>query len=681
MSSIKHQEPAHSETALDKRAKFLSLLIDQKNTVVVQILFLKLFTLVYIIALTSIYIQIPGLYGRDGLLPLNNSLNKIENHYGSNKYNVMPTIFWLSKEINNYLVWVFPSIKPYQAEENVFHFLCLTNIFIAFLVLFDKKCRIFVNFWTFFALWLSYLSIFLVGDAFLSYEWDILILETGFLAMFLVPNIQNGSLFTDHISLVSRQLLKWLTFRYTLTNGVLKIIDSDQSSWSAISLQNYYEIQPLPSPFSRMFYDLPVSVHKMMGSYIFIADIILPFLFYFPVRRIRIIAVLCQVPLQLILWITGNHSWLHILLIILLIPMLDDKFLLENLPAWSLKLLGISNINSSEISRVEGQKVHAKSSWLKSICYFIIPIIIVVYSFSTEVLTSGDNQKNLSIYLQRQLFKVNILPIITGFVILLNIFELFCYSLKPTIQKTNSFVRVLKFTLGLIFFALLFSASLYPFSQDLGVKFNNLLLKDYTKYVYDKVENFHIVNSFKAFRVAIKTNKRMELIIEGSYDGRDWLNYEFLYKPLNIKQESTLLLFHQPRLDWQMYVAQLNNINQQPWLINMLGRLFSNSKSVNKLLRHNPFEASPPHYLRIRADHYTYESKNSSNKWRIIEKDSEEYLSPVHRNDTLLRDVLKNAGLQPITKQSQYNVHIWQELPLQSIVLTLFLVSILWNLI
>ena len=215
MSSDKHQGPGRYETILDKRTKFTSFLIDQKNTVVAQILFLKLFTFVYIITLTSIYIQIPGLYGRDGLLPINSSLDKIESHYGSNKYNVMPTIFWLSKGINSYLIQVFPSIEPYQAEENVFHLLCLTNIFIAFLVLFDKN-----------------------------------------------PNIQNGSLFTDQISLVSRELLKWLAFRYTLTNGVLKISDSDQTSWSAISLQNYFQAQPLPSPLSKMFYNLPVSVHK-----------------------------------------------------------------------------------------------------------------------------------------------------------------------------------------------------------------------------------------------------------------------------------------------------------------------------------------------------------------------------------------------------------------------------------
>ena len=215
-------------------------------------------------------------------------------------------------------------------------------------------------------------------------------------------------------------------------------------------------------------------------------------------------------------------------------------------------------------------------------------------------------------------------------------------------QKTNFVIRGLKFTLGLLFFVIVFSASLYPFSKDLGVKFNNPLFKeDYTKFIYDKVENFHIVNSFKAFRVTKKSNKRMELIIQDSYDGQDWLNYEFLYKLSDIKQKTTFQLFHQPRLDWQMYVAGLNNINQQPWLINMLGRLFSNSKSVNKLLKYNPFEASPPNYLRIRADHYTFESKNSPNEWSIIEKDSEEYLSSVHRNDTLLTDVLNNAIFQP----------------------------------
>ena len=157
-----------------------------------------------------------------------------------------------------------------------------------------------------------------------------------------------------------------------------------------------------------------------MGSYIFLADIVLPFLFYFPIRWIRIIPVLFQVPLQILLWITGNHGWFHVHLIVLLIPMLDDIFLLENLPVWSLRLFGVSNINFLEISRVEEQKVSTKSSWVKSICYFVIPIIIVICNFSTDVV----NQKNLSVYLQRQLLQSNVLLIIIVLAILVSIFNL-----------------------------------------------------------------------------------------------------------------------------------------------------------------------------------------------------------------------------------------------------------------
>ena len=65
-----------------------------------------------------------------------------------------------------------------------------------------------------------------------------------------------------------------------------------------------------------------------------------------------------------------------------------------------------------------------------------------------------------------------------------------------------------------------------------------------------------------------------------------------------------------------MWFAALSDINHQPWLINGLGRLFSNSESVLALMKNDPFPGKPPNYIRIKKYNYLF-SPSSSEKYFI----------------------------------------------------------------
>src|SRR4030095_5409566 len=51
--------------------------------------------------------------------------------------------------------------------------------------------------------------------------------------------------------------------------------------------------------------------------------------------------------------------------------------------------------------------------------------------------------------------------------------------------------------------------------------------------VYEYAAPLHSVNHYGLF--AIMTTRRIELVIEGSNDGKNWLPYEFKYKPGDVK--------------------------------------------------------------------------------------------------------------------------------------------------
>jgi lipase maturation factor 1 len=102
------------------------------------------------------------------------------------------------------------------------------------------------------------------------------------------------------------------------------------------------------------------------------------------------------------------------------------------------------------------------------------------------------------------------------------------------------------------------------------------------------------------------TKTRPEIIVEGSEDGVTWRAYDFKYKVGKVEEAPPIVAPHQPRLDWQMWFAALDDVHQEPWFINFLVRLLQGSQPVLGLLRSNPFPGAPPRYVRARLFEYHF---------------------------------------------------------------------------
>ncbi|HEY0793787.1 MAG TPA: lipase maturation factor family protein [Chthoniobacterales bacterium] len=145
--------------------------------------------------------------------------------------------------------------------------------------------------------------------------------------------------------------------------------------------------------------------------------------------------------------------------------------------------------------------------------------------------------------------------------------------------------------------------------------------------VYRCIEPFRSFNGYGLFRVMTKT--RPEIIVEGSMDGSTWIPYEFKYKPGDLQRAPPVVAPFQPRLDWQMWFAALDDVRSEPWFLNFLERLLQGSPAVLKLLRTNPFPGQPPRYVRARVFQYHFtdsaERKQTGAWWR---RDQEEVYCP-----------------------------------------------------
>jgi hypothetical protein len=167
-------------------------------------------------------------------------------------------------------------------------------------------------------MWLLYLSFVNVGQTFYGFGWETLLLESGFLAIFL------GG-WTTQPSMWLIWIYRWLLFRVMFGAGLIKI--RGDSCWRDLTCLNYYfETQPIPNRLSWYFHWLPEWVHKAGVAINHFVELIVPFGYFAP-QPFASIAGFLTIGFQGVLIVSGNLSWLNWLTLVLCIPTLDDRFL------------------------------------------------------------------------------------------------------------------------------------------------------------------------------------------------------------------------------------------------------------------------------------------------------------------------------------------------------------------
>ncbi|EMA43459.1 hypothetical protein C448_09717 [Halococcus morrhuae DSM 1307] len=164
-------------------------------------------------------------------------------------------------------------------------------------------------------LWVLYLSFVNGGRTFYGFGWESLLLETGFLAVFL------GGMATSPPDLVL-WLLRWVLFRVMFGAGLIKL--RGDTCWRDFTCMYYhYETQPMPNPLSWYFQKLPNWVHKASIGVHHVIELVVPF-FYFAPQPIAAIAGVLTIIYQGWLMLSGNFSWLNALTIVLAISTFND---------------------------------------------------------------------------------------------------------------------------------------------------------------------------------------------------------------------------------------------------------------------------------------------------------------------------------------------------------------------
>jgi predicted DCC family thiol-disulfide oxidoreductase YuxK len=271
--------------------------LEPESYEIVNWVFLRLLGAIYVIAFASLGVQILGLVGEAGIAPVGRYLDAARQGWGVAAYWRMPTLLWLN---SSGAVLVAGT---------------LVGLLLGFLVVSGLWVRPALV-----GLFVLYLSYVYAGQMFTSYQWDLLLLEAGFLAIFLTAG-----------SRIVVWLYRWLIFRYMFLSGAVKLLSGNPTWRDLTALKYHFWTQPLPTPVAWYAAQLPEWVLAAATAVTLIIEFVIVFLIFLP-RRLRAFAAWCILLFQLAIMLTGNYGFFNLLTMALCVFLFDDAAMRRLLP-------------------------------------------------------------------------------------------------------------------------------------------------------------------------------------------------------------------------------------------------------------------------------------------------------------------------------------------------------------
>ncbi|MGW7459698.1 lipase maturation factor family protein [Streptomyces sp. NPDC054797] len=341
-------------------------------------------------------------------------------------------------------------------------------------------------------LWVLYLSIVNVGQTWFGFMWESLLLEGGFLAIFL-GNEETAP------PLLILFLLRWLLFRLEFGAGLIKL--RHDPCWRDLTcLYYHHETQPMPGPLTWFFHRLPRPLHRVEVAASHVAQLVAPVMLFAPQPTASVVAGFIVVT-QLWLVASGNFAWLNWLTILIAVTAIDG--------ARAADVLGMP----------QARAFADPPTWYEGTVLAVTVLMVVLSYWPVRNLLSRHQVMN--------------------------------YSFNP----------------------------------------------------------FHLMNTYGAFGTIERA--RHEVVLEGTdepeiTDDTVWQEYGFKGKPGDVRRIPPQVAPYHLRLDWMMWFAAISPAYARPWFTPLLAKLLDNDPAILKLLRHNPFPASPPTFLRARLYRYRF---------------------------------------------------------------------------
>lgn len=493
-------------------------------------LFLRAMGLIYFSAFYALLFQVKGLIGTQGILPAGEYLDDARS-LGAARFWYAPTLLWLSSSNHMLMALMWAGL--------IAAVILIVNIWPRAMLLVCFVC---------------YLSFVCAAQDFSGYQSDGMLLEAGFLSLFLAPGgLLPGWGAKRPPARAAVLLLLWEWFRIYFESGVVKLESGDPTWRNLTAMYEYYQNGPLPTWIGWYVQHLPYWFHKATAGATLGMELALVWMAFLP-RRWRIACFFIVTAWQIGVIATANYTFLNYLVLVLAFLLLDDGFLRRFVPArWRQEQIAESPEEQRERGGMVGDQPVADAG---------------------EPEAAGEPEHETE---QRE----------------------------PARWLVAAGIAVRAIALTWVFYAT--TAELVQmFWHEVPVPASPVAA----------LEPFRIANQYGLF--AVMTPHRYEIEFQGSNDGQNWVAYPFRYKPQDVRERPGIYAPYQPRFDWNLWFASLGSWLQNPLVPRTEELLLQGDQDVLGLFAGNPFPNAPPKYVRAVIWQYwfsTPEQKREQGVW------------------------------------------------------------------
>lgn len=316
---------------------------------------LRVLGVLYAVAFLVAANQILPLIGSNGLLPVGDYLARVSEALGGTSagFRRLPSVFWINHSDAALVVgaWI--------------------GVAVSCVVVAGYANAIMLGF-----LWALYMSFVHIGQEWYGYGWEVQLLETGFLAIFLCPLLDARPFPKRPPPTVVFWLFRALIFRIMLGSGLIKI--RGDASWRDLSaLYFHFETQPIPNALSRWFHFLPRAALRAGTLFNHFAELAAPWFVFWP-RIARYIAGIIIILFQLTIAISGNLSFLNWLTMLPALACFDDRFWTKILPR------SLTSRAERAAASAEPSKPMLRTAWAVAALVAFLSIQPVLNLFSSQ---------------------------------------------------------------------------------------------------------------------------------------------------------------------------------------------------------------------------------------------------------------------------------------------------------
>ena len=626
--------------------------------------------ILFLLAYLSLFLQFEGLYSVNGLTPMQDTVSDILGQVGGMDvwgiFLQYPSMLLLSR---------VPTVG--LSIETIAELTLVVGLLCALWVAITGRNDIFISI----GMVVCYLTMYLGGGTFMSFQWDILLLEVGWVFVLSGTHSRCSRLWNSCYRLV--------LFKLMLMSGVVKLTAGCET-WNGLTALSYhFATQCLPTPLAWWAHQIPEEVLRWGVAGTLLIEIPWTLLLVVPSVRIRRIGAALQALLQVSIIITGNYNFFNLLTIALCIPCWTaDCGEEEEDGTESCSSSGSGEqVEEESVSVLQALEVHgpvlAFASWMKAARRFVsrsrITVIlewtmVVVYLTVSSCamfhfprgweggLQLRENLVGLWGPFLRQGARIGYILSIGMAISALLLALLAVYE-----SKGNGLVKWM-WTAPLVVMS--------GVGQLAWMGVVTLPLQQITEFDPgwgdSALERFAASTRTYAFSSGYGLFRRMtgvgergtvarpEIVLEGRQrgEGGGWKVVHFLHKPTALEGVPTVVAPHQPRLDWQMWFAALGSYHNNAWLVHLVYKLLHNeTRAIGPLINEAYFrrDFGPDGPAAMRASLYSYDFTTLQQQQSVPQsqqqwwhrRDPREWLPTVQRTDSSLVEFLEHKRLHP----------------------------------